>query len=207
MKKLRKKRKPSIELIELKRQIRALTSEMTQSRKNHLTLMKIVQEFRQESKLPPEERIRVVTQKTVEEPKTGFEAVLNWTTNQTNQHLNSLGESDLQDIIQSALTGKPVPEKQVKHHPNGTQGEMTNWLNQNIPVINTQENVWSSIEQAKKIAIQRVADRRIAAVDFTKDFIAAAKDSRALEEARKLADVDSAKTSTEIDEALRMGSG
>ena len=92
--------------------------------------------------------------------------------------MNSLTETDLQDIIQSAITGQPIKEKEVKHHPDGTKGEMATWLNQNIPVVNTQENIWASIEEAKKIAIQRVADRRIAAVDFTKEFKDAVRDSR-----------------------------
>lgn len=195
---IKKKRKVvSNQVASLKREIETLVSVVqTLSNKVYAT-QRTISDMRFQR--PPAENIRVVTQKTVEEPKTEFDKVLNSTTDQVNQLLNSLDEPTLQEIINSAITGRPVPEKSdIKR----TADNFTDWLNQNIPTVNTQDNVWNSIEQAKVIAGQRNATRAIEAKQFTKDFIAAAKDSKSIQEAMRLADTDTAKSQTEIDLAL-----
>lgn len=144
---------------------------------------------------PPVENIRVSPLAQV--PLALENEVLNWTTNQVNKHLDSLSGPDLQDIVESAITGKPIAGE-VKHHPNGTQGKMADWLNANIGTVNTQENIWNAIGEAQVIAKKRNARRAIEAKEFTKEW----KNAVGLSEALRLADEGTAKTSTEIEQAL-----
>lgn len=154
----KKKKSPSSALLLARQanQITALTAQMA----NLVQLVHAlnIQVAEVKFQRPPEERIRVVTQKTIEEPKTGFEKTLNWTTNQVNQHLNSLGETDMQDIIQSALTGKEVP--------NSKSSPMTDYLNSNYGTIVNQKDVWDTIADAKQDATARIAARTINDVDL-----------------------------------------
>jgi hypothetical protein len=137
---------------------------------------------------PPVENIRVVPQKV--NPDAPQDARLDWTTEHVNNHLNSLSGLDLQDIVESAITGEPIIErKPVQHHPQGTQGKMTDWLNANIPVINTQDNIWNTIAESKQLAKERQKIRIENAKEFSKEW----KNAVGLKEAAKLADVDTAK--------------
>lgn len=159
---VRKKKSPlvtvSTVLVRQANQITALTAQMA----NLVQLVHAlnIQVAEVKSQRPPEERIRVVTQKTIEEPKTGFEKTLAWTTNQVNQHLNSLDETSLQDIVQSAITGKDIP--------NSKSSPMTDYLNSNYGTIVNQKDVWDTIADAKQDATARIADRSKDAADLVK---------------------------------------
>jgi hypothetical protein len=147
----------------------------------------------------PEPDIRSVYGKVNKEPKAGFEEILAWTTEQVNTAMSGLSNEDLKGIVESALTGKPIVEKDHKYHPDSTQGQMTDWLNANIPVINTQENVWDAIGKAKETARERIG---ILNKEAKEDWKRISKNQE-LAKALAAADVDTAKTETEIQQALR----
>src|ERR1700674_2164716 len=96
----RRKKKPSAVIAKLDK-IKVAIQQLSGILANHSGRISTLEFVR-----PPEESIRVVTQKVNPDPQTPFEQGLAWTTKQVNQHLNGLGETDMQDIIQSALTGK-----------------------------------------------------------------------------------------------------
>lgn len=149
---------------------------------------------------PPVETIRTLMQKTVEEPRTGSEEILKWTTDQVNKHLAGLAGDDLKDIVQSALTGKPIVEKDHKYHPDGTQGEMAKWLNANISTVNTQENVWNAIDKAQDTARERFG---LITKEAREDWARTTKNNPDLKQALALADVDTPKTKEELKLCLR----
>lgn len=179
-----------------------------------LELTKEIKELRQELKTKPKAReevdfppnepdIRPVFGKANKEPKTGTEEIIAWATQQVNNHLSGLAGDDLKDIIQSALTGKPIKEKEgYVHHTDGTKGKMTEWLNANIPVVNTQENVWNAIDKAQDTARERIG---ILHKEAREDWERIAKGNPDLVKALARADVDTAKSKTEIDQASSIG--
>jgi hypothetical protein len=189
-------------ILELTQAVKELRQELQSKDKSEKDIQRDVLN-RYLSLIPPD--MRIVKQKPIEQPKTGTEEIINWTTQQVNNHLSDLAGDDLKAIVNSALTGKPIVEKNHQHHPNSTHGEMTNWLNQNIPVVNTQSNIEDVIAQAQRIANERWAKHAIEAKEVWQAMTNyEMADSPAMARALALADVDTAKTDAEIEQALRM---
>lgn len=180
MKKLRKKKRKvvSSEVSSLKREIERLVYVVQTLSNEVYATQRTISDI--PFQRPSAENIRVVTQKPPEEPKTDFEKVLNWTTNQTNQHLNSLDEPALQEIINSALTGRPIPEKRTMKVAGSP---MNMYLNDNYGTVVNQKDVWDTIADAKQDAKQRIADRQ---KQPTHDLVHIAQNLKLLKEMGKI---------------------
>jgi hypothetical protein len=107
-----------------------------------LDLTKEIKELRQE--LKPQPDIRVVTQKTVKEPKTEFEDTLAFTTRQVNEHLNGLMQEDAIKIVKEAL-GVTTPD-------HGKGSPFTEYLNNNYGTIAPQAQIDTAIDEAVQYA-------------------------------------------------------
>lgn len=183
----------SLDVLAIKNQITHLTAQVAQLAevvaKQHYAIADLKFER------PPVENIRVAPQKPIESEDgkqlSHFNKLVKATQLEVSKHLDSLAGTDLQDIVQSAISGKPIVEgKSVQHHPDGTQGKMTDWLNANIPVINTQDNIWNTIAESKQLSKERHGARIEEAKEFTKEW----KNAVGLREALERADEGTCKT-------------
>lgn len=149
-------------------------------------------------------RTRIVKVKEDEScPENDADAILQWTNREVNKHLDTLCADDVKDIINEAITGKPAVRKQQdlsKRIEGGTNGAMAAWLNQNVPVVNTQANVWASIDEAQQLARERVSARLKEAEEFTKIHFSHLAEPLAI--AAKAANVDTAATKEQLTACL-----